>query len=347
MTGCEYDIVSNTPLSEQLLRLVHGLRVYSPPSRLGVDEGWRLARRSRVLVASFMPVTREMLKDPGCLELIITRSSGYDHIDVEAAGERGVCVANQPEIITEAVAEYAVAGILAAYRQVVARHNAVEEWYREGWPIHLAGFLVRGRSLGLLGAGRIGQSIALKLHGLGVSRILYYSRSAKPSLEALGARRVPLEELFEHSQILVNSLPLSRETRGLVTYSLLRRLPENAVYVNIGRGGTEEAGAVVRVARERRDLFFVLDVHPQEPIPPGDERLSFTGDPRFILAPHMAGASLESRVGTAILALLQARDYLAHGCVWNPVSRGCKRCPWGHPGIDKVIEMARTAYRSA
>ncbi|MCE4629410.1 MAG: 2-hydroxyacid dehydrogenase [Desulfurococcales archaeon] len=343
--SCEYDVSSNRPIDNKLLQVLEGYNVYNPTKRLDAEEAWNIARRSRVFINRFMPITKEMLEDPGCLELIIVRSSGFDHVDITMAREVGVCVANQPEIITEAVAEYAVGGVLAAYRQIVARHNSTREWSIKGWPIHLAGFLVRGRTLGLLGSGRIGQSIALKLKGLGVSKILYYSRSRKPALEALGAMRVPLEELFEHSDILVNSLPLSNETRGIVTYELLKRLPRWAVYVNIGRGGTEEPGAIERVARERSDLFFVLDVHPVEPLPKDHKRLEFLDDPRFVIAPHMAGASHESRVGTTLLALLQARDYLRYGCIWNPVIQDCRRCEWGPPSIDKIIELTRTAYR--
>lgn len=344
--SCRYDVSSNRHIHEKLVQVLEGYRVYNPGSRLDPDEAWGIARRSRVFINWFMPITREMLEDPGCLELIIVRSSGYDHVDIDAARESGVCIANQPEVITEAVAEYAVGGIIGAFRQIVSRHNSISEWSNRGWPIHLAGFLVRGRTLGLLGAGRIGQSIALKLRGLGATTILYYSRARKPALEALGARMVPLEELFEHSDILVNSLPLTKETSGLVTCELLRKLPAWAVYVNIGRGGTEEPGAVERIARERRDLFFVLDVHPEEPLGESHERLKFISDPRFILAPHMAGASHESRVGTTLLSLLQARDYLRENCVWNPVDTSqCRRCSWGPPNIDRVIELARTAYK--
>ena len=342
---CAYDVFTNRPIEEDLKGLLQGYRVYVPEEPLSGSRAWEIAKRSRVYIDWFDPVTSDMLRDKGCLQVIIARSSGYDHIDVEAAESLGVCVANQPEIITEAVAEFAVGGILAVLKRIVARHNYFPQWASKGWPTHLSGFLLRGRSLGLLGAGRIGQSIALKLKALGAGKILYYSRTTKPALDALGGRRVPLEELFEHSQILVNSLPLTRDTRAIVTYSLLTRLPVNAVYVNVGRGGTEEAGAVERVARERPDLGFVLDVHPVEPVPGGSDRTGYVGDPRFVLAPHMAGFTVESKTGTTLLALLQARDFLRWGCVWNPVVDCCRRCGWGAPELDKVIDMARRIAR--
>ena len=251
-------------------------------------------------------------------------------------------MANQPEIIAEAVAQYTVAGILAVSRQLVASHKVTWEWDIEGWPDHLVGRLVTGRSLGLLGAGRIGQAVAVKLRALGVGDIYYYSRSRKPCLEAsLSARKVGLEELFINSEILVNSLPLTPETRELVTSSLLSLLPYGAIYVNVGRGGTEKPGAVARVAKRRKDLGFFLDVHPHEPLTIRDERLLMADGARVILSPHRAGYSKESLYGTSLLALLQAKDFIEKGCVWNPVNTACRQCEWGPPFIGEVIKALR------
>ncbi len=334
MAVCEYDVASTRPLG----------RAASVLSEYRVAVGSEYARRARVYINWFERMDSGFFRDPGCLELVIVRSSGYDHVDVDAAAEAGVCVANQPEVIAVAVAEYAVAGILAVARRIVEGHLyfAGGEWPRRGWPRHLRGFLVRGRTVGLLGAGRIGGAVAGMLHGLGARVAYYYSRSPKPALESYyGARRVSLEELFEKSEILVNSLPLTPETRGIVTLSLLRRLPRGAVYVNVGRGGTEEPGAVEALARERPDVGLVLDVHPVEPVPEGAPRMELAGRPLTVTTPHFAGYSLESMEGTTLLAAMQARDYLRRGCVWNPVGGPCRRCPWGAPGLGEVLAIAR------
>jgi len=338
--ACEFDVVSDRPLPPRVLEVLEGYRVAWPEDG---GSGWELARRARVYINWFRPVTREMLGDPGCLRLIIARSSGYDHIDVEAAAERGVCVANQPELIAESVAESAVAGILGALRMIVRGHEYVEKWAVDGWPVHLQGSLVRGRSVGLLGAGRIGVRVAHILAALGAGPFYYYARGRNRGLEqVLGARRLGLEDLFSRSSILVNSLPLTRETRGIVTYRLLSSMPRGAVYVNVGRGGTEEPGAVCRVARERPDMYFYLDVHPVEPLPPGHERLVLAREHRnVVLTPHFAGYSRESALGTSLLAALQARAFLEEGCVWNPVGGPCGACRGGPPGVDEVIRLVR------
>ncbi|BAA80255.2 putative glyoxylate reductase [Aeropyrum pernix K1] len=342
MADCRFDVALNFPVDEGVGEVLSGLRVYSPRERSSAADIWEYVRASRVFINAFTPVDAGLLRDKGCLELIVLTSTGFDHVDVEAAAGVGVCVANQPEVITEAVAEYVVAAVLAALRGVVAGHMYTPRWAREGWPSHLAGFLVRGRSVGLLGAGRIGQSVAFKLAALGAGPFYYYSRSRKPGLEAvLGAKRLEPRELFSRSMILVNSLPLTGETRGLVTAGLLRLLPRGAVYVNVGRGGTEEPGAVEAVASEREDLYFVLDVHPEEPLPPSSGRMRLHGNPRVVMTPHIAGSSRESMTATRLLAAMQARDYLERGCVWNPVNGACRECPSQRVGLDEAIAMAR------
>jgi len=344
--SCKHDIYSNRPIEEGIRSLLEGYSLHTPPKPVSGWDAWKEARESRVYINWFTPITREMLSDKGCIEAIIARSSGVDHIDLQAAEENGVCIANQPEIITEAVAEYTIAGILGVLRRMVAMHQHYPTWSREGWPQHHAGFLLRGRRVGLLGAGRIGQSVALKLYALGAGGLLYYSRTAKPALDTLGARRVSLVELFEHSDILVNSLPLTNHTKHLVTGDLLLKLPRNAVYVNIGRGATETPDAIDIAAEKRPDLNFVLDVHPEEPTPENHSRMKYTNDSRFLLTPHIAGLTHESRTGTTILAALQARDYLRCKCVWDPVTRNCKRCPRGSLSINKVLSLLGLLNRS-
>ena len=300
------------------------------------------AKKSIVYINWFRRLDESFFQDPGCLRLVIARSSGYDHIDVEAAERAGVCVANQPEVIAEAVAETAVAGILAVLRRIVAGHGHVAVWAREGWPSHLRGGLVWGRSVGLLGAGRIGSRVAFILASLGAGPFYYYARTPNRVLEqTLAARRVGLEELFSRSMIVVNSLPLTRETRGIVTRRLLQMLPEGAIYVNVGRGATEEPGAVCSVASERPDLGFYLDVHPEEPLPEGHPRLKLASRPNVVLTPHFAGYSEESMIGTSILAAMQARSFLEKGCVWNPVTGPCRRCQEGPPSLAWIIRESR------
>ena len=335
---CRYDVVLTRPVPPALEPELEGLRYTVARG----PDWWDTARAGLVVIDWFRPVTRGMLENPGCVRLVIARSAGYDHIDTEAAERAGICVANQPEIIDEAVAELAVAGVLAVLRRIVEGHLYISRWHESGWPSHLRGTLLLGRRIGFLGAGRIAHSILFKILPYYPSEILYYSRSPKPGFEQIAqARPAGLEELFQESEVLFNTLPLTRETRGIVKLELLLSMPRGAVYVNVGRGATEEPGAIEEAKRRRPDLHLVLDVHPEEPIPPGSPRLLLAGEPGVVMTPHFAGYSLESQIGTTLLAIRQARSYLERGCVWNPVAGSCRPCMSGKPSLAGAISLAR------
>ncbi|MEB3825389.1 MAG: hypothetical protein LRS47_01820 [Desulfurococcales archaeon] len=336
--GCINTVLTNNTIPDSILDLYPDLAIKQSTG----EDWWIRARKSRVLIDWFKPVTRKMLEDKGCLELVIARSSGYDYIDLDAAEENGVCIANQPEIIGITVAEHAVAGILASLLSVIEAYNHMPKWAADGWPRWIRRNIIHGKSLGLLGTGRIGSGVLAKLWGFGLEKVYYYSRTPKPQLEAVyNAERTGVERLFRKSDIVVNSLPLTRETRGLVTSNLIAVMPPYGVYVNVGRGGTEAEGAVEEAARLRPDLRFVLDVHPEEPLQTGHPRMRMYGREGVILTPHLAGYSVESYIGTTILALAQARDYLEKGCVWNPVAGPCKPCSEKSIGIEEALAKAR------
>ncbi len=339
---CEYDVVSGGPLPDEAKEILEGYRIYEAQKDI-----WDKVRRSRVFIDWYTRIGEEMLADSGCLELIITRSTGYDHIDVKTAERSGICVANQPELINEAVAESVVAGILAMARMILLGHEHVVsgEWYRKGRPYNPHGTLVRGKSLGLLGVGWIASRAAQIMSSLGAYPLLYYSRSRKPWLEAsLGAKKVGLRELFSNSDIVVNTLPLSEETEDMIKIDLLRRLPENSIYVNVGRGKTEEERAIIQLAMERPDVYLFLDVHRDEPLPEDNDLIKLARERKnILLAPHFAGYSQESFYGTLLLTAIQARDYLEGGCIWNPVNNACAICTAIKPSIDEAIKIARAS----
>lgn len=284
-------------------------------------------RGVEILLAGFQRVDRGVIDSLRGLRLVIAMSSGYDHIDVAYAEERGICVANQPEAIAEAVSDHVVAMVMALYRRLLAAHEAVStgSWGRAGVR-GLRGRLLRGSVVGIVGMGRIGVLAASKLSALGASRILYWSRRRKPEVEQLlRAEPASLERLFSESDIIVVALPRARETVGLIGYSLLSRVREGAVLVNVGRGGVVSEEALSRLLDERRDVMVGLDVFEEEPLPPDSPLLRHAGSGRLLLTPHIAGYTAESMRMTAILAARQAVHYASTGEVWNPVNSACRQ----------------------
>lgn len=339
-----YDVISTVRMSDVAKGILVSYRIVEPEDPMPKREWFedRLREGARVAIVGFLSVDRDLMEEARGLELIIAASSGVDHIDVEAAEERGICVANQPEAIAEAVAEYAIAGILAVLRNVVRGHYYVVEglWERRGWPRHFRGGLILGRRLGLLGMGRIATLIAYKARALGVSRILYWSRTRKPQIElALGAEfSGDLERLFSESDIVVNTLPLNRETRSVVKLKHLLLLPQNAIFVNVGRGPTIEPGALEALVSERPDIALVIDVFEHEPLPSESTLVEHAGPERnIVLTPHIAGYSVESSLATRVLAAMQARSYLEGRGVWNPVNAVCKESREGPPSLTSVL----------
>ncbi len=334
-------VLSTHRLPDEAVEVLKGrvdLEVLREPSRSMLEEA---IERADVLIAGFMGIDGEVIARGRRLKLIVARSSGVDHIDVEAAERRGVCVANQPEAIAEAVSEHVVGLILASYRRIVEgnQYTVTGEWYSSRR--FLRGVTVRGKVLGIVGMGRIGVLTAYKMRMLGVSRIIYYSRRRKREVEQLlHAEPGSLERIFREAHIIVIALPYTRETRGLIGYNLLSTMRPGALFINVGRGPVVDEEALAKVLAEREDLRAALDVYASEPLPPDSPLARLSGTGRVILTPHHAGGTDASLVETSILAARQVLHFLETGSVWNPVNSACREATdvpglWGP--LDRAI----------
>ncbi len=326
-------VVSSRRLPSEALSILRaaGAEVVQPSDSAGREWLLENVRGAEVLLAGFSRVDSQVI-DAGLpsLKLIVSMSSGVDHIDVDYAEERGVCVANQPEAIAFAVAEHAVMLALAALRGLVASHvwASSGEWASRGWPPWARGGLIRGSTVGVVGLGRIGSLVALYSRAMGASKILYWSRRRKPELEqVLQLEPASLERLFRESDVVVVALPRAPSTKGMIRYKHLSLMKSGAVLVNVGRGGVVDENDLARLLRERDDVYVALDVFEEEPLPPGSPLAEIAREkPRqLILTPHHAGASPLSWRMTAVLAARQAAFFLERGEVWNPVNGACRQ----------------------
>ena len=233
------------------------------------------------------------------LRIIAQYAVGYDNIDVDCATRYGVYVTNTPDVLTEAVAELTWALILAAVRRIVEADRYVRsgEWYRggTGWhPELMLGFELRGKTLGIIGFGRIGRAVArIGYHGFGM-KIVYYSRRRAPREveEALGAEYLPLHELLQRSDVVSIHVPLTRETRHMIGEKELKLMKPTAILVNTARGAVVDTDALVKALREGWIAAAALDVFEEEPLPP-DHPLTKLDN--VVLAPHIGSATREAR----------------------------------------------------
>lgn len=327
-----FRVVSTHRLPVEARQLLEsaGAEVVEPPEGRPGEE-WLLQQlgEARVVIAGFTRITRRHLEAAGRLELIVARSSGVDHINVEEAERRGVCVANQPEAIAVAVAEHALGLVLSALRRITWGHWYASSggWARRERPGFARGESLVGKTVGIVGMGRIGVEFAQRARSMGTARILYWGRRRKPEVEQLlKAEPSSLERLFRESNVILVALPRARETLGLIGYRLLSLMREGSVLVNVGRGGVVVEEDILKLLRERSDVTIALDVFEEEPLPE-DHPIAREArvNPNLILTPHNAGATRYSLEATAILAARQVVHYMRSGEVWNPVNRACRQ----------------------
>ena len=233
------------------------------------------------------------------LRVIANMAVGYDNIDVEAAGERGIVVTNTPGVLDETTADVAFMLVLAAARRLGEGERLLRAGKWEWWgPKQLRGLDVWGKRLGIVGMGRIGRAVARRGRGFGME-ILYHNRSRKEDAEnELGARYLDLDDLLRESDFVSIHTPLTDETRHLISERELGLMRETAVLVNTSRGPVVDEGALAAALAEGRIFAAGLDVYEEEPkVHP--ELLELEN---VVLAPHVGSATIDTRDKMATLA---------------------------------------------
>ena len=247
-------------------------------------------------------VDDELLDDAGPnLKVVSNFAVGYDNIDVAACARRGVLVGNTPGVLTETTADLAWALMLAAMRRLPEGDRYVRAGSWRTWgPQLLMGGDVHGATLGIVGFGRIGQAVARRAAGFGMT-VLYSTRTRAPAAveAALGVRRVDLDELLAVSDIVSLHCPLVPETRGLIDAAALARMKPMAVLVNTSRGPVIDQAALAVALRTGAIAAAALDVTDPEPIAPDDPLLSLDN---CLVVPHIASASRATRGRMASMA---------------------------------------------
>ena len=269
-----------------------------PPTRDELLEA--LSGASGVLATATEKMDGEAMDAAGDgLRVIANMAVGYDNIDVGAATERGVIVTNTPGVLDETTADVAFMLVLAAARRLGEGERLLRagKWLWWG-PKQLRGLDVWGKTLGIVGMGRIGRAVARRGKGFGME-ILYHNRSRNEEAEEeLGAQYVGLEDLLRESDFVSIHTPLTDETRHLIGERELDLMAETAVLVNTSRGPVVDEAALAQALREGRIFAAGLDVYEGEPeVHPGLLELE-----NVVLAPHIGSATVETRDRMATLA---------------------------------------------
>ncbi|BCU69292.1 2-hydroxyacid dehydrogenase [Stygiolobus caldivivus] len=232
------------------------------------------------------------------LKVISTYSVGFDHIDVKEAKSKGIKIGYTPEVLTETTADLIFGLILAVARRIVEGDKLIREgkWMIPWQPDFLLGYDVYGKTLGIIGMGRIGKAVYRRAKGFNM-HVIYYSRSKKYDIEA---EYVSLDELLQRSDFVVVTVDLNESTYHMINEKALKMMKRNAFLINASRGRTVDEKALVKALEEKWIAGAALDVFEEEPINKDHPLLKFNN---VVVTPHIGSATFETRHKMAEIAV--------------------------------------------
>lgn len=312
-----YKILVTEPIPESALSLlrqaghvtVGDKGVYNNEENLIRD----LGEFNALLCMLSTPVTEKVLQFAKKLRIVANFAVGYNNIDVAAAHKLGIHVANTPGVLTEACGDFAMGLLLALSR----RFNEAEIYLREGkfkgWePLGFLGMELRGKTLGIIGMGRIGQALASRALAFGMS-IAYYNRTRLPEETEKKLNAVYVDshlELARISDVVSLNCPLTDETHHLVNEEFLAAMQPHALLINIARGAVIDEAALAKALHNKSIAGAGLDVYEFEP----EIHPDLLTAPNALLLPHIASATFETRdaigqlAAQAIVSVLEGKN---------------------------------------
>jgi D-3-phosphoglycerate dehydrogenase len=231
-----------------------------------------------------VPVPKKAIDASDRLKAIVLFSAGYEHVDVKAATEKGVYVVNNPDSNTVAVAEYTLGLMFTLIKKIISADKAVR---RGKWNIRptLRVSEFEGKTLGIIGLGHIGRTVATKAMGLGMNIIAYSPHIKEEIAKKIDVKLVDLETLLKESEIVSIHTVLTEDKRHLIGEHELRLMKRSAYLINTARGPIVDKGALYRALKESLIKGAALDVFDKEPPDPDDPLLKLDN---VVLAPHVA-----------------------------------------------------------
>jgi D-3-phosphoglycerate dehydrogenase / 2-oxoglutarate reductase len=275
----------------------------------------RIAEFDAILIRSGTTLTAELIERAERLKVIGRAGTGVDNVDIDAATKRGIVVANAPESNAVAAAEHTLALALALCRSIPQAHASLTsgEWARS----RFAGSELYGKTLGVIGFGRIGQLVAQRGQSFGMEVVAYDKFVAAERFRELGADGVKtLRELFGSADIVTIHLPKTPETVNLIDADAISKMKDGVRIVNCARGELVDLEALAEALDSGKIAGAALDVFPSEPI---TEHPLF-GRPDVVVTPHLGASTAEAQDRAGIISAEQVRAALTGGVVTNAVN---------------------------
>lgn len=293
-------IVQGQLSDAQLATLEHLFEVTQLSKAMSLDapDNRHYLAEAHGIIGSGLAITPELLDAAPDLEVISTISVGYDNIPVDELTRRGIMLCNTPDVLTETTADTGFTLIMATARRVVelAEWVKADQWQASVGPA-LYGSDVHGKTLGMVGFGRIGQAVA-KRGALGFGmKVLYSNASPKPAIEQqLGATRRELDELLAESDFVCVTVPLTAETERLIGAQQFALMKRSAIFINIARGKVVDESALINALENGVIKAAGLDVFEQEPLSASSPLPHMLN---VVALPHIGSATHETREAMA------------------------------------------------
>lgn len=287
----------------------------SVPAASAIQDGLRHADAAIVTLTD--RIDADTIDSARRLKVLANYAVGYNNIDLHAANRRGLVVTNTPEVLTDATADLTWALVLATARRIVEGDQLVRSRHWTGWaPTQLLGAAVSGKTLGIIGMGRIGQAVAHRAIGFRM-KVLYHARRAVvPPSDVLHWERRPLSELLSEADFVTIHVPLTAETHHLIGMQELMRMRETAILINTARGPIVDETALAAALRNGTIAGAGLDVFEQEPTVHPD----LASLRQVVLLPHLGSATLTTRIEMGMICLKNIEAVLGGRPAPNQVS---------------------------
>lgn len=263
-------------------------------------------------------IDEEVIEAAPHLKVIANMAVGFDNIDVQLVQSKGIVVTNTPGVLTETTAELGFTLMLTVARRIVEAEQYVQKGEWQSWgPYLLAGKDLYNAKVGIYGMGDIGKAFARRLKGFNAN-IMYHNRSRhKDAEEVLGALYVPFDTLLEHSDFIICTAPLTEDTRNKFNTAAFKKMKNDAIFINIGRGAVVDEEALVNALQDGEIAACGLDVLRQEPIEMTHPLLSMKN---AVILPHIGSASVVTRNRMIQLCVDNIRLVLSHKNAKTPIS---------------------------
>jgi len=324
-------ILVSDPLSEEGLKILKEIKEFQVDVKTELKpEALKeiIKDYDGLVVRSATKVTRDVIGQAVKLKVIGRAGVGLDNVDLEAATQKGIIVMNTPGGNTISTAEHTVSMILALSRNIPQANSSTKkgEWKRSKF----MGVELYGKTLGIVGLGRIGSEVARRALSFGMRVLAYDPFLSREVAEKLGIEVVDLNDLFARSEYITVHTPLTEETRHMISKAQFALMKKGVRIVNCARGGIIDEEALVNAIKEGKVAGAAMDVFEKEPLSPDSELLKLDS---VIATPHLGASTEEAQVNVAIEVAEIVRDALLGRCIRNAANYPCLE-----PEAFKIIE---------